>query len=72
MLKVQGGLLERCPNCQSTKGLYTKVTIYGLRRIHHFDRSIEEDKRWMHESKAISLYCLECNRLVAKKVEDEI
>lgn len=31
--------MDKCPHCGSTKGLYSKYTLYGLQRYYGFDGS---------------------------------
>lgn len=53
-----------CPFCESTEGVYTKIVIYGMRRIFRYDGTTEDVTNNMYEGRGSSLYCLTCNRLI--------
>ena len=53
-----------CPFCESTEGVYTKIVIYGMRRIFRYDGSSEDVTDNIYEGRGTSLYCLTCNRLI--------
>lgn len=58
--------MDRCPYCGSTKGLYSKYTLYGLQRYYRFDGSCEDNMDNTYQKGGQILYCQNCDRVICK------
>lgn len=56
--------MNKCPHCESTKGLYAKYMLYGLQRYYGFDGSCEDCMDNAYQKGGKVLYCQECDRVV--------
>ena len=57
---------SQCPFCGSTKGMYSKYQLYGLRRYYGFDGSCEDNMDNAYQRGGNILYCQNCDRAICK------
>ena len=57
---------SQCPHCGSTKGMYSKYQLYGLRRYYGFDGSFEDNMDNAYQRGGEILHCQNCDRTICK------
>ena len=57
---------SKCPHCGSTKGMYSKYLLYGLRAYYGFHGSEEHNITHAYQRGGKILYCQNCDRMICK------